>query len=687
MKKIKKIVSLLLAVVLTMIMVLPAFAAGGSTDCNCGKAPVIQVKGIGGPLYDENGNEIFSTENIINGILPVVPQLAQFIATQDTSLFVDAAETALKTIFKPVMYNNNAERTATITAGFDKRPVEEYLFEGLDMSSEDVKDEIKLAYALYKELGAKHSYYFVYDWTENPFDIIEDLNEYIDYVKDTSGHSKVSINAESMGGAIVNLYLNKYGQGDIENLVMANSAFNGLEMMGQLFMGNIDIDGPALAKLISQTIRGNAEYESLLAYIPIFEQLALMANDIVAAEKDALYDRIFTPIFGYIPSFWLFVPTYKENGVSRFDAAKDNMFGANTATVGETRAKAGSDLLNIVNKIKRASENTSVIVDKLINGKKFLGITTVQPIKNYFNVTHYNRFMTPVTPSSNWNSDGVIEAYNASGWAIVADMGMTLGENYIQAKLTDKGNFVSPDRVIDASTCQAPMNTWFIKNLGHIQYGLKDGTADFYVWLLTSNTKKDINTDAKYPQFMYYHTEAEKLMTFAEKEEYDANHNNNFPNLPNIPGLPNIPNIDLEGLKDALNMFLNGIGQVDLSGLANILGVLGGVVGSLGELITGIIGGNGNGGETPTPTPTPTPGNTPTETPTDTPTDTPSGGETPTQPAPQQPSTNGNNSNSGSSAVVNNQLSGTPVFSSGSTIWIIVFAVAAVIAGILIIKL
>ena len=55
MKKIKVALSLILAIVLTSIMVLPAFAASG---CTCGHAPVIQVRGIGETLYDAEGNEI-----------------------------------------------------------------------------------------------------------------------------------------------------------------------------------------------------------------------------------------------------------------------------------------------------------------------------------------------------------------------------------------------------------------------------------------------------------------------------------------------------------------------------------------------------------------------------------------------------------------------------------------------------
>jgi hypothetical protein len=336
-------------------------------------------------------------------------------------------------------------------------------------------------------MGSNHSYLFIYDWTANPFDVAADLNDFVQEVKEKSGHDKVSICAESMGGAITNTYLAIYGDGDIQNLVMSNSAFNGLEMLGQLFTGNTQIDGPALAELISQSIRGSAEYSSLLAYLPIFEQLALMANDIFAEAGPEIYERVLIPVFGYIPSFWCFIPEY------HFEEAMDFML----QDAGYQYKLTISTYYNFI------VRGTNYRVNAIANSRKM----------NYACVSNYNRNIAPVTPTSQWNSDGVIETYNTSGFATVANMKETLGDGYTQAKNTGK-NMISPDNVIDASTCQVPYSTWFIKNLGHVSYGTDDGTGDFYVWLLTTQTKYNIDTNANYPQFMYYDTEIPELMPY-----------------------------------------------------------------------------------------------------------------------------------------------------------------------------
>lgn len=690
MKKIKIALSLILAIALTSIMVLPAFAAG-TQGCNCGHAPVIQVRGIGETLYDADDNEIFSTSNIVSGILPVIPQLGEFLLdTTNVELFVGAAESAVKTIFGPVMYDRNAARLVkdadgnetVISVKCDNRPVEDYM-----NFDSNLTEEGKLSKALYDELGDDHVYFFTYDWTGNPVQIVKDLDKFIDEVKKQSGHDKVSINAESMGGAITSLYIDTYGQSDIENLVMANSAFNGLEMLGQLFTGNVNIDSEALTYLLIQEILGNAEYAELVPYLPLLEQIVPVVNELMQNEtvKAMIYDRIFRPVFGYMPSFWCLIPSYS------FDAAKDYMFGEDTGTFIESRNYAGSNLLQIVNKVRSASMSTDSMVDRLINGYSVMGFQLIAPINSYANVTNYNKFIAPVTYSANWNSDGVIEVYNASGWATAADMGYTLGEGYIQSQLKDVANYVSPDNVIDASTCQAPDNTWFIKNLGHINYDANDGTADFYVWLLTATEEYTINTNPEYPQFMYYDTIIPELMTWEEKES----------------GGISLPGLDLEGLAAALDQILKGLGDMgfdlgdldlgsfDLSAITgllgninldSILGLLGsldfsaitGLLGSLGGLLGGLFGDGGD--ETPS---------TPDTTPDDGLVD-----ETPETPSTPDTNTNQNQSHVGSSTIdrTNTQtsglvLSGNPVFSAGNSTWIILFAIAAVIAGILIIKL
>ncbi len=478
----KKILCFILSAILLFTVLVPAFAA--NAKCDCGNAPVVQVRGIGETLYDGEGNEVFSAENIVGGILPVLPQLGQFLMTMDTDVLVDALGTAVKAIFGPVAYDNNLNRESVVTVkNYTSDPLETYV----DFEAEDVGSEYTLGKAVHSELGDKHSYLFIYDWTANPFDIAADLNQFIKEVKEKSGHDKVAICAESMGGCMTNTYLALYGYEDVETVVMANAAFNGLEMLGQLFIGNPEIDGEALGGLIAQSIYGNTEYASLIPYIPLFKALANIANNLFEVAGGRIYKEVLIPVFGYLPSFWCFIPEY------HFEEAMEKML-----------PDAGPQLKAFVNEYyEKVASKTTDRVKEMVESKDV----------NYFCVSNYNLYIAPVTKTARWNSDGVIETYNTSGFATVADMGETLGADYVQAVNTGK-DMVSPDNIVDVSTAQAPMQTWMTKNWGHIAYRLDDGTCDFYLWLLTADEQYTVESNPKYPQFMYYNTEIPQLMPF-----------------------------------------------------------------------------------------------------------------------------------------------------------------------------
>ena len=262
---------------------------------------------------------------------------------------------------------------------------------------------------------------------------------------------------------------------------------------------------------------------------------------------------------------------------------------------------------------------------------------------------------------------------------------------------------ISPDNVIDASTAQEPTQTWFIKNLGHVSYGMDDGTGDFYIWLLTgAGESYTIESNPDYPQFMYYDTSIPMLMTWEEKAEMDEAASEGgitIPEitLPSIPGLedlpeitipeitlPSIPGFDTEGLLGAvtggLESVLGGLGgtgggSMDLGGIVDTItgigGMLGGLVGGLD--IGGLLGGLLGGGSEETPEEP--------EEETEEPT-TEAAPQEPTTQAPTQsaPTTNNN---------TNNQSTGTPVEVEGgnTSLWLAVVIATLAILGILIVAL
>ena len=97
------------------------------------------------------------------------------------------------------------------------------------------------------------------------------------------------------------------------------------------------------------------------------------------------------------------------------------------------------------------------------------------------------------------HGDGVLETDRTSGYGTIANFGDTLSDKEINGVAAE---YISPDKVINASTCLHSETTWFVKNAKHV--GCKDGSdhTEFAIWLLTSKEQPTVNSNAAYPRFL-----------------------------------------------------------------------------------------------------------------------------------------------------------------------------------------
>jgi len=112
-------------------------------------------------------------------------------------------------------------------------------------------------------------------------------------------------------------------------------------------------------------------------------------------------------------------------------------------------------------------------------------------------VCGYDCAPIPVGKTFLYQSDFLVATAGASGGAVCADYGKTLPADYVQAVPCGHGH-ISPDRVIDASACALPEQTWFIKGYRH-QYEYSGG--GIYPWFLAFDGQPTVFSDAGYPQF------------------------------------------------------------------------------------------------------------------------------------------------------------------------------------------
>lgn len=480
-KALKKVLCIALSLIMAVGCIIPAFAANGK--CKKNDVPLLIISGFSQySLIDKTtGKTVWVPEAdlIMNAVEKALPSIETLISSnktqQDYDAFCDNLFPAVNELFSYISctpdgepYNKNVGLINQFTG-----PVSDYDYE--EVKSVFENDIVDIAV---NSVGADHTWVYGLDWRVDPLILADEIHEYIENIKARTGHDKVSVAAISMGGCILTAYLSKYGYEDLSNITMLSSAFTGLELIGSLFKGEIEIDEQGLYNMINEAV-GGTTVSDILEKTGILKKLIPFVDDIVKNEKDRLYSECLIPSFGYITGIWSFVP------YDCFEQAKEFM---NMRMNDGTKAQQEIFWARV-----EEYHDAQGSMQRILNRAKANGVCVSI-------VSNYDSQMPPVSSASNLTGDQVIETVHTSGFATVAPYGETLGDSYA------RNAYVSADRMIDASTCMMPDNTWFIKYQNHVEFsnnGPKDNSR-FYAWILTAPAGTDIHSNAKFPQFMTY---------------------------------------------------------------------------------------------------------------------------------------------------------------------------------------
>ena len=480
----KKLLSVLLACTLIVSVAVPALAAAES-DAN----PILIVAGFTEYVLQntETGENAFphNTDKIVNTVTAVAPSLLTLLASgrtqADYDAFCDAALPIIGDMFDDIACNPD---------GTVKHPEVqlEYQFPesvatyGVETVGQADAFDKQILYGAVDAVGADKVYVYGLDWRLNPLDVADELNAWIQHIKEVQGCDKVSIAGISMGGAMVSAYLAKYGTDDVSNVTMISAAFTGLSYVGELYQGHVQIDEDGLYNMLNAAL-GADTLSRIFGSTGLVKQDIALIDDLYAAEQDRIFTECLVPAFGYNPGMWSFVPS--EN----YDAAKEFMFAHMDST--------DAQKLELSAKLD-AYHLAQANVEQTLKNAKAAGV-------NVAITSNYNFQIAPVAATAKQTSDQVIETVHTSGYATCANLGETL-----PASLED-GKYVSVDRVIDASTCFLPDNTWFIKNMQHVGFDNSQNQCKFYAWLMTTDKQVTVNSNPDYPQFMLYNDETKVL--------------------------------------------------------------------------------------------------------------------------------------------------------------------------------
>lgn len=473
----KRIISFIIAVSITLCSVVPAFAKADAEHNpeECSTYPVVLIRGM-----DFGGLTVnYGTENASPAINADVPEIIKYVFRAIakgvfTLNFDNAMDEILEcayNIFESMSMDKNGD--SLFNVGLPKYPESADNYENL-LTGE--WGEYGMVRTCVEKLPDGHTYYLNYDWRLDPFVISDDINELVNTAISETGHDKVNLVCCSMGGLMTMAYLTEYGYEKVNRCLFMSSTFCGAQVASDLLCGRLEIKADNLYNFVSSLVSDQPVAEFLISglnNIGLFKGLTKITDFIINNYKTDIYDKVLIPVFCYMLPLWGLVQP------EDYESAKAFVFGDKVAE--------NSTFISKTDKLQSMMDNRNDLLNEMIKNGVEIAI-----------VAHYDAPLAPVYENADFNGDGTLETYQMSGYATVAKYGETLGDDYIP----QNPDYLSPDKVVDLSTSLFPEYTYIIKGATHVGGNYGSEYADFLIWLLTYDGEFIAGASERYPQFM-----------------------------------------------------------------------------------------------------------------------------------------------------------------------------------------
>ena len=365
------------------------------------------------------------------------------------------------------------------------------------------------------KISAAHSDASFYEyWPDvrlSPFDAAADIAKYVSTVREKTGHTKVNIVGRCEGSVFAMAYMYLYERmNDYQNvgsLILSDPTLWGVRYTEAIFSGTVHInaaDASAFLKTYDLTsLLGEKYTKAIHAVIKILndtygiEITASVLNRMYRELKDVLFAPLLRQYYARTLGPWGCV--YRD-----FDKALEYIFP--TAELQEEYAVIIEKAIRFHNEI--ALRSGDIITDMMDKGVSFADIAEYgypqYPL--YDDACEIGNYLTGVRQKS--------------CGATVSRMDSTLSESYIKSRIdAGYGQYISPDRQIDASTALFPNHTWFIKNVAHIFTPVQEYE---FLRAFSRGEVGDVFSSETYPQFLNYDPDAPILLPAQEKNPNDV---------------------------------------------------------------------------------------------------------------------------------------------------------------------
>lgn len=482
-------------------MIVAPMSAVAEDSCNCADVPIIYVRGRSPILVDKYDPDSPETPNLsmdlITGYLKeLVPIYTKGYLTDDFSEFKTAFTECMAEVFKGFPLDNNGE----VPNNSGQKNIE--YWKNCELTDvHKPSNDVTSAYGAHDEL---YKYFYQYDSRLDPCEIADDLHEYIQAVKEVTGHSRIKLLARCLGTTILSAYLAEYGWEDVDDVVLYNPICFGTEVNNSLFNGELYFDADAVDYFASQNLDESLPMTLLKEIITLSNKLSGldMTMDYFnkTGTKVAKYviPDVLKACYGTSPGYWAMV------SADRFEEARDYIF-----------AGVEDEYAGLIKKINHYHETVGSKLTTMYKQMKADGV-------NVSIVAKYGFQLFPIVYNADQQSDMLVTCKQQAPGTTTAPIGSKLDDEYVAAaKANGTDKYISPDLAIDASTTLFPDTTWYVQNLNH----------DCYPWALYpviyrilryDGQPKTVFSDESMPQYLIFKkdengTETIRPMTDVDK--------------------------------------------------------------------------------------------------------------------------------------------------------------------------
>ncbi len=489
----------LIAIVLCFACFSSSFALCASaevkTDCqgHCEHSPVIVLPGINHSptnLYDENDNPVMNGDSQIGGTLLILNEAALSgdviakailrvlltIVIQQNIKIDELAYELVCDLFKYQRCDENGDHVENLKTQRWNYSLEYMTEDELDWTYRMVPMK-----PLVDEIGEDHVYFFTFNLVGDPMDSADDLKEYIEMVKEQTGHDKVSLLPVSLGGTILTAYLDKYGHEDLDQIVNAVACLDGTDIIADFYAREWRLEDEYLYHEFIAQIFVESEGSATLGYL-INTLLHILPRAGINALLTGAMSGILDTLMLNCPQFWAMLPSYRYEELADRYLSDKPVLRERTDRFQQARLNLNQNILDAV--------ADGVRVNSISGANLDFG----EQMYTYFNI---------VASAEKVNSDGIINLSSTTLGATGAPGEYTLDDIEYEKNTycsNPEHNHISPDNMVDVSTAILPENTWIFLDQHH-EVGYNDVVLNLAKAIILGEVSNVNDDPVNYPQF------------------------------------------------------------------------------------------------------------------------------------------------------------------------------------------